>query len=742
MKKCISKLITFLIILIFIIICILGLYETEVIRTYKITNFDIKAMINTDGSMSVKETTDYRFNGKYNGITITIPERIDSEYYDRMTEDSINDSILKDTLYNNDGISNVKIYILENGKPRLFNKVGTANIGDMGVYTVNNNDGYVTYTIYETAKNEDKTFVIEYTLEDVAVVHNDTGEIWWNFIGGGIDCKISKLNLNIATTNGNITEGYIHSNESGKINYINKNSLNATVSSIEKNEFVGMRLVFPKQNIANSTKISGVDALDIIHSQEDSYENKTNIRIVLNVVTIIITSALLLYWIYLIIKYEKEIVYMEEIPEELNILEKYNPIIAACIAQNRDMHPRDVLAILIDMVNRKILKMSSIKSISSSTGKEVITYRLSKNKKFFEISDNIEKLDTIEKKVIDVFFSKTNSIDLEKKLNTIKNDEMSISKIKALDEIVAEKLENIGANFVKVPRFLQTINNIIFVICIIYIFVIVGFNIALNIATMSTTSKQINEVTQQISSIFASIAIFVLPAIFYIILGVLKLTKKTMKIFSKLSFKLTSKKITQSIILQLLLFILVFTLEFIFFKQSFVIICTFLFMIALLIILTDNLMSSHSLKLRNDFFYLKSIQDRIENGSLLEEKKLEDNILWGKYLSFAIALGVGNVSNFVRDIPSFGYIEQCIDKFENIYDAYYYSRNSETNSRIERFERIIGSIVEVGNSTSNSSDGFSSNSSFGGSSSGSSFGGGGFSGGGGSGGRQRCFLRA
>lgn len=726
-----KKIIGFLMVLICILIGILALYETEVIRTYKIEDFKIDAVINKDGSMTVKETTKYRFNGKYNGITITIPEKINEEYYDKMTENGINDSELKDSWYNNDGISNVKIYTVENEKTRLFNKIGTADIGDMGVYTEDSDNGYVTYTIYEPAKNENKTFVIEYTLKDVAVAHNDVGEVWWNFIGGGVGCKISKLNLNISTSNGTIIEGYIHSNESGKINYINKNNLSATVSSIGKNEFVGVRLVFPRQNIAESSKISGINAKNIINEQEKSYDSKTNVRVVLNVIAIVITSALVLYWIYLLIKYEKEVVYLPYDFDELSILEKYNPMIAACIAQNRDMHPRDILAVLIDLVNRKVLEMDTVKTVSPSTGKVLVTYKLKKKEEFFKDAENKERLDSIERNVLDIFFSGNDSINLESKLNRIKTDRVAALKIKRLDEMVTEKLESIGANYIKIPTWLLAVNNIIFAVCMIFIFIVIGFNITLNFATMSTTTEQIGENVEIFVTIFGGIAIFSLPLLMYIVLGVLKLVNFVKKIFSKIAFKLTSQKITQSIISQVILFILIFVLEFVFFRQSYVIICTLLFMIALLIILTDNLMSSHSLKIRNDFFYLKAIQDKIENGSLLEDKNVEDNILWGKYLSFAIALGVGDVANFVKFIPSFDYFEECIEKFENIYDTYYESRNDDTNNRLERFEKIISDMLDSSDDYG-SFGGHSSSNSFGGSSSsGSSFGGGGFSGGGG-----------
>lgn len=728
MKKGFSKIIILCIIVILGIITVMALYEEEVIRTYKIKDFEVHAVVNKDGSMTVKEITEYRFNGKYNGITITIPKNINQSYYEKMTKNSINDSIQKDYWYNNKGLKNVKIYVVDENGNRNFNRVGTADLGADSVYTVSeDDDGYITYKIFEPSKNENKTFVIEYTLEDVAVKHKDCGEVWWNFIGGGVECKIDRFRINISTAFGNILEGYIHSNESGKVNSINRNNLRATVSGIRKNEFVGIRLVFPESSISNSVKFSGVNALDTIHEQEKNYDNKSNVRIVLNIVTILITAGLLFYWLYLIIRYEKEFVFTPENIDDIAILEKYNPMIAACIAQNRDMHPRDILAVLIDLVNRKILDMEAIKSIDSKKGKEYITYRLTKNDEFFKMMGNYADLDPIERNVLDIFFEGRKSINLERKLLDIKTNKKIAKKIKLLDEMVSNKLEEIGANFVRVPQRLLILNNFIAILCIIYILFVIGFNVTLGLSTLSTSAQHIKETAITIAMIFGGIALSALPIVLYGILLILKIANGIKKAFSKLSFKLTSKKFTQSIIQNIMIFALIFVLEFIFFRHSYIIICTMLFMMSMLIIFTDNLMSSHSMKIRNDYFTLKMLEDKILNGSMLEEKQIKDQVLWEKYLAFAIALGVGDVAKLVKGIPAFDYFESCIDDFENIYDLYYNSRDDMTSRSIEKFESVISKMME-----SSSSGGYSSGSSFrsGGFSGGSSFGGGGFSGGG------------
>ena len=720
---------------ILIIAAIVGymiLLEAEVIRNYKIKEFDIVANVDKSGNMRVTEETEYRFNGKYNGITITLPEKVSKDYYGNMTKNSINSSIFKDELYNNEGLEDVSIYVVRNGQREKLSEVGSGRLGQDGIYTVSrDSNGYITYKIYEPSKNENKTFVIEYTLKNVALKHNDVAEVFWNFVGGNVECKIENLNISLSLASGDLENVHIHGNESGKIEYLNKNSVKVNYKQVGKREFVGVRAVFPTSSIVDSKKLSNQSGASIIKEQEDGYKEKSNIRITLNVVTIIITSGLLFYWLYLLIRYEKDILYKPSDFDEINMLEKYNPIISACIAQNRDMHPRDILAALIDLVNRDVLTLKAYKNINEKSGKEEVNYELKKNQEFFKDREKVANLDDIDNCIIDIFFGDNGTIELNRRLRKMQNDTPTVKKINKLDGIVADKLEQIGANFVRVPNWILTINNILFVLIAVYVMFVVSVNISLSYSTNTTASYEMGE--KAITAMFYIFAIFMgaLPLVglfAQLVTGIAVFLKNKV---DKVAFKISGKKLTQTLVLLAILFIIVFAFESLFVHQSHIIICTILIMMALTIIATDNLMSSHSLKARNDYFYLKAIQDKIENGSLLDEKGIENQILWDKYLSFAIALGVGNVASMVAKIPD---INDLVSEFDNNSDRLYdiYTRSRNDNFRI-RVERITDAIRSASSEFSSGSGG----SSFGGSS--SSFGGGGFSGGGGGGGGRGAF---
>ena len=417
--------------------------------------------------------------------------------------------------------------------------------------------------------------------------------------------------------------------------------------------------------------------------------------------------------------YEKEYAYDLTSVDDLNILEKYNPVIAACIAQNRDMHPRDILALLVDMVNRKILDMDVIKKLNEKTGKEEITYKLRKNKDFFAKAENLEKIDDIEREILNIFFQDSQEIDLENKLSKIKTSKSAMNKIQRLDELVTDELDKLGANFVRVPRSLLILNNVIFIFCMIYILAVVAFNSVLGFSTLSTSIDGIEKL----------MIMLIVPAIcivfggFYIALLIIRLAIYIFTVIksklNKLSFKLTSKKFTQTIIRIVIMSVILFTAESLLASKSYIVISTMLFIMVLTLVLTDNLMTSHSYKIRNEYVYLKSIEEKIRYDSLLDEKKIEDQILWGKYLSFAIALGVGSISKLANLIPWLEYMGDMPEKLADLYEKYYSDRSDETIKKLIDFNDKISKVCD---SISSSGGGFSGGS--------SSFGGGGFSGGG------------
>ena len=297
-------LITLVIILISIVVYAI-LLDLELVRNYHIKDFIIDATIDTNGDVHVMEKTTYKFNGKYNGITISIPANVSKEYYRNLTKGSMNDSNeLPDDLYISNGIENVNIYVAEGKNNRYFQHVGQADIGTSGVYTVDQKDGIATYTIYEPSKSEEKEIVFEYTLKGVMVEHNDCLEFFWNFVGGEVECRIENLSINVHALN--IANAYTHGNISSNIKST-INDVNINYKNVKPGEFVSARIITNK--VPNTlAKHSHVDALPIIQMIEESYQTKKQTMINLQKLAVAMIIFMFGYWFFLLLNYEKKLV--------------------------------------------------------------------------------------------------------------------------------------------------------------------------------------------------------------------------------------------------------------------------------------------------------------------------------------------------------------------------------------------------------------------------------------------------
>jgi len=705
----------FVIVLIIVIVNVSG-YILKVVfgyRTLTITNFDVQALVRDNGDIRVDILNEYEFYGKYNGVYITIPKDINSYTTDAK---SINDSELSDTLYNNTGIKDFKVYLTKDGVDTELVQVGYAYNGNKNVYTAEDLNGYIKYKIYEPSSNESKTFKISYTLINAGVKHIDSGEIYWNFIGGNYECKINKLNIDLKFESpSQIKYAYIHGNQSGKLTTTIDN-VNAKYSNITPKQFVSLRLLFDNTSIQYSNKYSLKNAIPIILGQEKVLQDRTDKRILINNILLSMTILLSIYYIYLLVKYERDKLFIVYCNDDYELLNKYNPMILACIAQNREMNPRDIIAVLLDLVNKKVLKMEVRKNTIKNR------YILSKESNHIEI-------DEIEQNVLNLFFKDVDKIELQSSIKDLNRNSLTVEKIKIIDKLAINKLSSIGANSIKASKPLLVFNNIIFVIvCIITTFSLV-FNITLANSTLSQSNATLNGDAGMLFITILTFIIVLLPIALYIIYFLLYVFRYTQKYIGKIAFKFSGKKLIKEVLKFTVLSSGVFTLLFLTVKNEYVIINTALFMVALLIIMTDNLMSRHNIKIYKSFLSLKMIQDKLENGSLLKDKKIDDILLWEKYLTFAVALGITDVSKYTNNLDiqdEFGdFLLQTTDFISTYYNIESFDRDIKTDMLLNSFKDNLSSFSSSYFTSSGSSSGF---------------GGGGFSGGGGGGGRWWWFL--
>ncbi len=336
---------------------------------------------------------------------------------------------------------------------------------------------------------------------------------------------------------------------------------------------------------------------------------------------------LVIYWIVLLCLFEKEELYdyTHENADDLETLKKYDPMVAGCFVDNRQVLARDVTAVVLGLIQKDILHMEIKPTME---GKENYTYIISRN-----FNANISDLDEIEKYVLSWLFGyyEQEEIDLIEKLKEISKRKDFMKHLKKLNKITQNKLNSIGANIKAAPEFIRKANVILLIIvCIMAVIHI----------TNNGLDIHIYESTLFLMGIVAVGVIFILPVvalIIHLLLFVIVLLKKLIKSRAE---KYSGKKIV-SMSLLILIFMAIF-IGIVYFVAPNKYICLDIFMIgmALLIVKTDNLMTKHSKEALNDYYALQEIKYKIEEYSFIKDEQINYIKLWDEYLVYAVAFGI------------------------------------------------------------------------------------------------------
>lgn len=249
------------------------------INGYTTNRYYINARVESNGDLVVEEY--YDLNGSYNGSLNTILyENLIAPHYDNSTSLAGYSDI-----YNGSGITINKVmsvsvtttFDFDNMDGDLFEEVLSADKGDYGVYTNEYVIGGRFLTIF-MPDYHNKGFYIKYTIHDIAVKHNDVGELWWKrFDKYNQDESIGDLQVRITIPNnsGDLLV-WAHGPLNGLVNKEGNTVYTASIDGMSAHEDVSFRMTFSPDVISLSPKITGVDGLPKILAYEDDSAGEAN----------------------------------------------------------------------------------------------------------------------------------------------------------------------------------------------------------------------------------------------------------------------------------------------------------------------------------------------------------------------------------------------------------------------------------------------------------------------------------
>lgn len=380
---------------------------------------------------------------------------------------------------------------------------------------------------------------------------------------------------------------------------------------------------------------------------KDVFNANTNIpekeAIKNNIIVIVISAILFVYWVTLLILFEKEEQYGYEELDDLKLLEKYNPMIAACISQNRNIMGRDVIAVILKLIeNKKIL----LRIVPNEKSKKIkYKYMISENE------SSAYRLDTIEKFIYDWLFEGVRDfvrkkeefdyikisnegiieIDLIKRIRSFSAEEDTYSKLKELRNMAKDRLKYLGANNNSVPLLLKVFNNVL----MFFVLMIVGNHILSNGLGIVINNFQI------LIIMFAAIALLLtLPIIYFLSLFTLKIIMVFFKSIEEMSEKHTGRNLISKSVSIITTTILLIGIVLILPIDTYLVYDVLIIGIAFLVIQTDDYMLKHNQKILLDYYNLKRIENKIQDYSLMKEKNIEYMELWDIYYPYSVALGI------------------------------------------------------------------------------------------------------
>lgn len=248
------------------------------IKADGIENFYINAEVQKNGDLIVEEY--FNLTGSYNGFERIINYRNSDNYEFHGELESLGTS----EIYNGDNINILEVksvsvsenFNFANVDGDLFKLVKSASKGSYKKYTVDYNYDGVSTRIFLPSKKK-KAFYIKYKIKNIAVSHNDVGELWWQVFSDELNESINHLIITITFPNNqNEFRVWAHGPLNGQIEKLSNNKLRATVTNLSAYQDIDIRATFDLEVIKESKKKSEIDAIQKILNYEEDAASKAN----------------------------------------------------------------------------------------------------------------------------------------------------------------------------------------------------------------------------------------------------------------------------------------------------------------------------------------------------------------------------------------------------------------------------------------------------------------------------------
>ena len=309
-------------------------------KFYEEIELRVEARVLPDGSMNVKETRSLRFNGEFSRYRRQLPHK---------------------------GFSDMRIVRVAEPS-QDYQRLQTVTGRPAGKYVFTrghekNSDVY-NVELYFQAKDEIRTFVIEYLVLDVVRRHTDVAELYWQFIGRDRSVDTEFMSVSLQLPPGAQAEEvrlWGHGPLRGEVRKISGDKLWWETPFLPKDRFLEGRVVFPPRLTPQAKVITGRAALQAIMVEEQRWADQraAEQRQALYVLAASIFCTLLGWLVAWLIfrrygqkfKSPLEVEYYRELPGA------YSPAETGYLHEIGKLKPQAISATFMDLARRGYIRM-------------------------------------------------------------------------------------------------------------------------------------------------------------------------------------------------------------------------------------------------------------------------------------------------------------------------------------------------------------------------------------------------
>ena len=356
--------------------------------SYDLTNFLVDATILDNGDLQVKELI--VLDGNFNGYWINIP------YRNPVLEYHTPINFAADAIYNGSGISNVKLFAKKIDEEISFDTFDEEFVtltrsyyeedAQNGNYVESSNQNGKSYKMYYKAENEKVAFLIEYTLEDMVVLHEDVAELYFAILSEDFEDSIEDLQIRVNLPKEDSSNNFriwTHGDLTANIDFLNRSSFLTTVKKTYANTAIDVRTTFDaslmnRSLVRKTTEEKALDQIIAVEEERAQAANqaretaKKNMTITYIICAIYIV-IIILWWIYVYIRFDREYKSTFTLKYNREFIEDYNVEVVDYL-MNHNITPNAMSASILNLIYKKNIK---VEEIPSEKKKKEKNYRFS-----------------------------------------------------------------------------------------------------------------------------------------------------------------------------------------------------------------------------------------------------------------------------------------------------------------------------------------------------------------------------